>query len=216
MKQTINLKRIFWIFLLTFSILPFASQINAQAKKNKKADITKNASVQYSIDGFNFDSPDGYVLDEKIGDKAFVFKGELYEKPIYMFITIGDGDSELEKIRNKIADKIKQDKTSEIQWKKATPMLMLWDSKYKKGETGYLGLKGERLFNFVSRRINFKDKNINVGFVYEWVVYSAKKVFEDAGNGEHAIACNSAVTLINSITKEKPEKLQYCYLKLGI
>jgi hypothetical protein len=84
------------------------------------------------------------------------------------------------------------------------------DSKYKKGETNFFGFDGKILLNFVNRQFSFNRKEIYVGYAYQLDDNDAKSQFENPSGGENAVGCNAVASLINSITKEKKGKEQYC------
>jgi hypothetical protein len=69
------------------------------------------------------------------------------------------------------------------------------------------------LVNFVSRYFEFNGKTIVLGYGYDTDSDGLAQLFERGeAIGDNAIGCNAIATTLNSITKEKKGKLQYCSL----
>jgi hypothetical protein len=198
-----KLKLIFSIVVFSFTFL----QIDAQVKRIKKS------KPKCAVKGFLFDCPEDFVKEDTISSESIIFKGDSDNLVTYLFISTSIGFADKDKVVKKIAENFGSTESKKLQLKDITePLLMDLDSKYKKSENSFFGFDGKILLNFVNRQFSYKGKKIYIGYAYKLDDTDAKAEFENPSSGENAVGCNAVASLINSITKEKKDKEQYCTL----
>jgi hypothetical protein len=209
-------KLIYFSALLSFTFFVFVSPTKAQDEKDKTVSA-KQSESQCAVEGFSFDCPDDFVINDKIEKKSIIFESNSGSLLTYLFISTSPKFTDKNKIGRKIAENFGSFDVKNLKWKNLDrPFFMTLNSKYKKGETNYFGFDGVNLLNFIVRQFSFQGKDIYVGYAYKIAENDTKERFENQLGGENAVGCTAVASWRNLVTKEKKEKKQYCTLSIKI
>ncbi|MBV9240386.1 MAG: hypothetical protein JO314_00110 [Acidobacteria bacterium] len=108
-------------------------------------------------------------------------------------------------------------KGSEFEWKRAKSSLMMSvQTRYQPTLAGWLGSDGEHFVDFKVAEFTVDKQAITIGYAFDWadsrIIGLQQRFASGEGVGDQAIGCNALVSVLNSVTREFPEKKQYCSL----
>lgn len=204
LESIFNLKAIICTVIVCFVIAP----VKGQTKKKVKI-----KSSACTINAVNFQCPDGFTKVQNIGD-AILFKQDNEGSVIYFFTAIPKQDFDDTSLRNIVAAGLSGKSADGFRWKDVSePLMMNLETKFEKRIINRLGYN-TKLINFVSRYFEFNGKTIVLGYAYDTDSDGLVKLFESGrAIGDNAVGCNAIATTLNSMTKEKRGKNQYCFIQ---
>jgi hypothetical protein len=194
------------ILVCNLTVLTSQGQTKKPLKTSKKTILCK-------IGATSFKCPDDFQKEQIIDKNTILFKQNYNGSITYFFVAIPEQEFDDTNIRNIIAGKLSKKNSDIFQWKKVeVPIAMDLETKYEKKIVNRLGYNS-KLVNFMSRYFEFNGKTIILGYGYDTDSDGFNELFESGeAIGDNAIGCNAIATTLNSITKEKKGKLQYCSL----
>jgi hypothetical protein len=164
------------------------------------------------IGGLRFRCPDGFVPEGAIDSRTGLFRGKGEGSNLRVFVSLPVDGFDETLVRARVARSLFPDSTREFEWRKMESLLMNIDSKYASGNFVSLGFDGISIVNFVRREFKVGEQRIVVGYGYVFKQSATAADFGEALGGDSAIGCNEIATVVNSITRERKDERQYCFL----
>jgi hypothetical protein len=195
------------VCLICSSFLYIQGQTKKVVKKSNKAFSCKIGTV-------SFECPEDFKKEQVVDENTILFKRDYEGSISYFFVAFPKQEFDDAPVRGVIAEKISGKPSDTFRWKDVKePITMTLETKYEKKIVNRLGYNN-KIINFVSRYFEFNGKQIVLGYGYDTNNDGLVKFFERGeAIGDNAIGCNAIATTLNSITKEKKGKLQYCTIQ---
>lgn len=169
-----------------------------------------------SIGSTSFACPDNYFTEIKLKEtdiRAFRYKSE--GSTMVFYVAVPNGVFDQTKVGGSLFQAV-SGKNNKFVWKRLGEVFeMNTSTKYKYDLVSYLGMSDDVLIEIKAFFFNINGKKIILGYLQDWKGSKSenKRRYDAASSiGGSGPGCNEVVTVLNSITKEFPEKEQYCTL----
>jgi hypothetical protein len=179
--------------------------------------VNTSFSQEYCpVGDIKFACPDDFS-ELKVDDNSTrLYKYKREDTLLYFFMTAPAADFEPAKIAALLASAEGQYKPGDFEWKPVMdPLVMSMKTKAKFEFSATYGLSSEHLIEIKAFKFGHEGKDFVLGYISDWTEnprYNRSRFVAGSSSGDHAVGCNTVVTVLNSVLKEFPEKGQGCYL----
>ena len=162
-----------------------------------------------------FDCPDNFseLQVDDSSTRLFRYKDE---GPLYFFMTAPAAAFEAAKIAELLVSADDRYKPGQFEWNSVVdPLVMSMKTKAKYEFSAAYGLSSEHLIEIKAFKFEHEGKDFVLGYIGDWTEnprYNRSRFVVGSSSGDHAVGCNTVVTVLNSVLKEFPDKGQNCFL----
>jgi hypothetical protein len=186
--------------------------------------FTAHATAQASCTVVNvtFDCPPAkYFREIKVEEKETrIFKYLSRGSALYIFMSVPTDKFDPNSVAQPAYSSDAKVGDGQFEWAvESKPILMDFETKYKPNVAAWLGLRKALLIEVKAFQFKVGSRGFVLGYMADWSEgqsLNSRRFKAAQPIGDNAEGCNMVMTLLNSVTKEFPEKDQGCTLSVPL